>query len=826
MRRAWISILAMLLCTVALRGEDAPTSRGDLVLRHAYWQVLASDVRSVTIDLTGRAWFELDGSATVEQIKAQVERAAGKEAPWVKGAHVLLFDSAGRVWLTAGPNLLLGFDPHARTWIERPAIATSPGSPPDAEGHAICGPAIEDGDGRVYVGDRGGCHVFDHGAWSYQPFYGLNVAKGVYFGEARRFYIPSFVRDERGRVFAWTVWGPEGCTGTLGVWVHEGTRWHQTLTDVGERAGRISAVVSLPEGKVLICPEAGRVAVARVDFDEKTNLERLRADIELLGARDFRQRRDAEYRVIQQGPHVLPELRAAVERATSPEQRNRLERAIMVLELPPQQPRINDFALANARLAGRDARGNAVLWADTVGPDGRAGRTAAWVVTPQAQVLPAPEAVTEWAPHSMLADLAGRLFLARYQKGLGVIDRGGKVIHLSDETDIPFDEILGRDRAGRVYVRNRWHVGAINLDVADTRRTLPVVVYDLSASRAAACQDAKGRTVAKLSGPDHPFLSMYRNGRFGDVAVPAGTAWISDVAYLQPLREGGLVAQEQPGGDVFYFDGAAWSVHRSFRALVEKRYEALAAQIDNSRSGVDTYASLRVDARKNVWCVQWDHVDVYDGRQWQTHALSADRGSAPRPILYCLPVARTGRVVLSDGAQALLAELTPAGIKTAPLEAARGAVGAASASGLRVDSRGRAWLPRTDDSATLVEDDRARAVPDTGVPRLEDAAGRVWFVNLARRRVVVMGREGGIHSVAEDALSEDSTIVVESPGSYWVNTRSGLRHLLVDATGKITAEGDYYEKGLPKGPCNAMWVDANRSLWFSGSGRLYRIELP
>jgi len=819
-------LLLLLLVVAPLRGDDtASPPRSDLNVRSVYWQVLASDVRSVTIDPGGRAWFELDGNASVEQIKAQVERAGGLEAPWVKSARILLFDSAGRVWLTAGPGLLLGFDPKSKTWIERPAISSSAGGAPDVAGHAICGPAIEDGDGRVYVGDRGGCHVFDHGAWSYQPFYALNIQKQIYFGESRQFYVPTFARDDRGRIFAWTQWGPEGCTGTLGFWVHEGSRWNQTLTNIGERPGRIAAVVPLPDRKVLVCPEMGRVAVAWVDFAEQTNLAPLRKDIDLLGSRDFRQRRDAEHRILKQGPHVLPELHAAIATATSPEQRNRLERAIMVLELPPQQPTINDFALTNARLAGRDARGYPVLWADTVGPDGRAGRTAAWVVTPAAAVLPAPDAVTEWAPHSMLADRAGRLFLARYQKGLGVIDRDGKVKYLTDETDIPFDEILGQDRAGRVYVRNRWHVGAINLDVADTRRALPVVVYDLSASRAAACQDARGQTVAKLSGADHPFLSVYRNGRFADVPVPAGSAWISDVAYLQPLRDGALVSQEQPGGDVFYFDGAAWSVHRSFRALVEKQYAPLVARVDNSRSGVDTYASLRVDARKNVWCVQWDHVDVYDGKQWRTHALAGDRGSASRPILYCLPLANTGRVVISDGTQTLLAELAAGGIKTSVLGGARTAVAGGTA-GLRVDSRGRAWVPRTDDSATLVENDQARAVPDTGIPRLEDSAGRIWFANLARRRVVALDRNGAATSVAEDALSEDSTIVEETPASYWVNTRSGLRHLLADANGKLTLEGDYYEKGLPKGPCNGMWIDANRSLWFSGSGRLYRIDLP
>ena len=98
--------------------------------------------------------------------------------------------------------------------------------------------------------------------------------------------------------------------------------------------------------------------------------------------------------------------------------------------------------------------------------------------------------------------------------------------------------------------------------------------------------------------------------------------------------------------------------------------------------------------------------------------------------------------------------------------------------------------------------------------------------SIFRSEVVAMDRTGASNSVAEETLSEDSTIVEEKSGSYWVNTRSGLRHLMMDNQGKLKAEGDYYEKGLPKGTCNGMWVDAERALWYSGSGRLYRIALP
>ena len=328
--------------------------------------------------------------------------------------------------------------------------------------------------------------------------------------------------------------------------------------------------------RCLLCPEMGRVAVARVDFDDKTNMAELRGRYRGAGVGGFSSA--AECRASHPATGAARDWRTAIGAgaAKSPEQRNRLERTIAVLEEPPQQPKINDFVLANARLAGRDAKGNAVLWADTVGPDGRSGRTAAWIITDNAQVIPAPEPVTEWAPHAMLTDHSGRLFLARYQKGLGVLNRAGNVTHLSDDTDIPFDEILGQDHDGRVYLRNRWHVAAINLDVADTRRTLPVTITELSASRSAACLDSKGHTVAKLAGAEHQFLSALPRRavcRFprSRRAAPGSQTWRTS----SPCAKGALAAQEQPGRGRILFRRATWSVHHSFRAMIEKRYADL-----------------------------------------------------------------------------------------------------------------------------------------------------------------------------------------------------------------------------------------------------------
>jgi len=68
--RCAVGIFVLVCATFAVtRGEAV---RRDLELRGVYWQVLPADVRAVKIDTKGRAWFEVDGSESVEQIKAQV----------------------------------------------------------------------------------------------------------------------------------------------------------------------------------------------------------------------------------------------------------------------------------------------------------------------------------------------------------------------------------------------------------------------------------------------------------------------------------------------------------------------------------------------------------------------------------------------------------------------------------------------------------------------------------------------------------------------------------------------------------------------------------
>src|SRR6185312_16093491 len=146
---------------LALAAAVAPSDRPDLLPRNVYWQLFPSDVRTVKNDRNGRPWFELDGTESIEQIKQQIEADVSLKAPWVRSARILLFDSAGRISIAPNPCLLLAYDPHTRGWIEHPTPSKSPQK-------AFCGPAVEDTAGRIFIADRSGCQVFDHGVWSDQ----------------------------------------------------------------------------------------------------------------------------------------------------------------------------------------------------------------------------------------------------------------------------------------------------------------------------------------------------------------------------------------------------------------------------------------------------------------------------------------------------------------------------------------------------------------------------------------------------------------------------------------------------------------------------------
>src|SRR5262249_9780314 len=96
----------------------------DLLPRRARWRTFPADVRRVTVAPDGKPWFEIEGRVPRAALRGQVERAVKLPAPWVHGAHIVLLDSQGRVWLRPDdePTVLLGYDPRDGTWLERRVV--------------------------------------------------------------------------------------------------------------------------------------------------------------------------------------------------------------------------------------------------------------------------------------------------------------------------------------------------------------------------------------------------------------------------------------------------------------------------------------------------------------------------------------------------------------------------------------------------------------------------------------------------------------------------------------------------------------------------------
>src|SRR5690606_14988351 len=156
----------------------------DLLPRQVRWRTFAPDVRTVTIDRRGRAWYEIEGSASRHDLQRQTELAGTLPAPWIRGASIVRCDSQGRIWLIPHQErtLLLGFDPDRGTWIEHRSGSSAAGAP-----LALLEVSHESRSGRLYFADRQGIHVLSSGKWSYQPLYDLNQKHGLYHGSTRAF---------------------------------------------------------------------------------------------------------------------------------------------------------------------------------------------------------------------------------------------------------------------------------------------------------------------------------------------------------------------------------------------------------------------------------------------------------------------------------------------------------------------------------------------------------------------------------------------------------------------------------------------------------------
>jgi hypothetical protein len=822
----WILAAAIIVAGAASGAQFSTTrdsaERPDLLPRHERWHRFPQ-VESVCFDRQHRAWFTFAKAASVDEIKRQVERSRSLAAPWVEGARVLLFDSAGRIWISPRGSLLLAYDPEAGEWIERPAIGAI--GPDDLllhhREHYFTSSMAEDSDGRIFAADGCGCHVYDHGTWSYQLF---NSALGAGSPQSQLLgdwmSVIGLAQDDHGRVYAWnrSVY----TTGFAGCQVHDRNGWRRIVENVGAPRGRIAAIVPLRGGRILVCPRGTPAFITGAGGDSGDEAKWIRDEIALLGHEAFAKREAAQWRLISYGAVALPALKAASAESPSPEVRIRAARCIKAIEQAGAKPLVDGRELVVTRVLDQGGVGDAYLWAGPGADPAKPREPTVWRIDADGRLAPAPsllvQGIPTWGP---VANSGGRLLIA---SDLLLLAKDGKQVPLTDGSDGPIVDLFGIGKDGRIFFRT-W-LGVIGLDPAapDARPGLPATSETIRPGRQ-ACLTADGHLVAKLGGPNHGFLSLFEHGRWTELPAPEGQPDVGYFTSIQPLRDGGLIARQELNRKVLLWERGRWSVFDDTRALVEGKSDFLVKQIDNSMGDSGDEARIRVDARQALWCPATNQLSVWDNGHW----LPEPDVRSASPIRDCLPVFGRRLMLVSDRQKrAFLVRIEAGALKFSPYPAASNFPFNVYPN-IRVvsmDSAGRCFFPQRNEDVLLFEGAGMQRLHAIGLPCLEDSAHRIWFTD-ATRHVLTMLESNRIRvQFKDESISNESTVVEDKDHTYWTNTTRGLLHLKFRADGGIETFGPAYSRGIPAVGVRGMWIDAERNLWMSTGGRLYRVQLP
>ncbi len=461
---AFLGVLACLCVSGLGAGREIPA----LLPKSARWTDLPTEVRNVVIDHGGRAWFELSGELPEEQLKAQVERAVGLKAPWVRGACLLLVDARNRVWLlpNTGQTKILCYDPAGHTWTEHP-LWRDPNVPQDPGNlypHGFRTEVHESRSGTIYFGGRLGIYTNHGDDWKYQPVFEMNVRKNLYATSIRTFNPIHFAESDDGRVYAWSVWGICGWSGTVGAWVHDGHQWHAILTTIGDEKmpGRIQSLTPLGGGEVLVCPDASPAAqpyIIKVS-GEAIDQKRIAADVRLLGGDAFDEREKAQQRLVALGTGALPALQDALEAAGDPEVRARLDSVVRALSHRGAGVAIDGqrFDQASVLTNGyHGVRDDCLLWGlgrPQLENDGgvQAGHLYAFMPGAKLKMLGA-DAVNISQATGLMTQAHGLVYGSR---GRGVsIFKDNVVAPVTGPTESAFFNVVACDGAGRIFVADR-----------------------------------------------------------------------------------------------------------------------------------------------------------------------------------------------------------------------------------------------------------------------------------------------------------------------------------------------------------------------------------
>jgi ligand-binding sensor domain-containing protein len=145
---------------------------------------------------------------------------------------------------------------------------------------------------------------------------------------------------------------------------------------------------------------------------------------------------------------------------------------------------------------------------------------------------------------------------------------------------------------------------------------------------------------------------------------------------------------------------------------------------------------------------------------------------------------------------------------------------------LDVDSAGHCYIPRRDGSVLLFDAHGFHVLPAIGLPRMEDSAHRIWFVDPQRHVLTALDPGGARAEFHDEALSEQCSIVEDKDHTYWTYTPRGLLHLSLGQDGLIQSFGPVYSRGIPSQDLTGMWIDPQRNLWLATRVRLFRAQLP
>ena len=856
--------------------------RADLLARDVLWQALPSDVREVTIDRTGRAWFELQGEATIEQIKAQVERSVSLRAPYVVAAKIMLHGSRKRIWLLPRrqSELLLGYDPASGKWIERRCLPVEKDSAETA-GFDANAAGFESSKGIVYFADRRGVHVFDGRDWSYQGLYELTLKHDLWCSTwSRAFDRPRFVQDDRGNVTVWSWWGDRGRTGTVGAFIHDGAGWRQRiLADYhsqldadgkalphGQRPSkdlnRFNHVVPLDDDRLLVVGEYERAYIVCTTDANDAMRQAAAKDISLLGAEDYAVRQAANDRLAAMGRRIEPQLREAAEKSDDPEVRTR---AGVLLDKwrPSAGVVLGGMRVTTLTPIGRDCRGNTWCYVRGIAASAPADekvddrpRPILRRLSPDGSLLPAPAGVC--GDPVLVSSGPRRTWLYGLQTGVFCLD-GNDVTRITGDSECLFGRIAwlsDEDASGRIFLDNGIQKWAYHAGKPDGRKALAT---ELDANQMGMVNSVQVNSRGLLTAQVDRRIKRWEDGAWQDLGAPREVGEPFTCRWMQPLHDNGLIAVT---GDYPYsvalglFDGQKWTSGVGLRKLIEKNPE-LAKRIDNRRPGSEyneLATILRVDAKGRIWLAEWKSFGVFDGNSWiDVYAAMKKRN---------LPVDARATVMLPvPGQDAMLVhvgqwyEMSAAGGRIA-IEA-RGQIGAASMDGdeairssLWIDRQGRLLIPQDRGPSFVVDDKGIRKLDRGGCPRFADSRNRVYLTGEpdvpeatdeywgnphwgVRRTLRVVDSAGRWAELKMEGLPRAARMCEDGRGFIWVSTTRGLAQLAVDdaPAGLSLRQVALYDKDVPMSRCFGMWIDQQQKLLWLGcdSGNramLYHITLP